>query len=144
MPARLHLSLQDAFGRIRLPVRNTLRRWIEATLQQSAQVTLRFVGRAEGQRINRQFRGRDYATNVLTFSYPEQSPLAGDIVLCMPVVMAEARAQGLTTRAHLAHLIVHGALHMQGYDHEKAREARVMEALESRILRSLGHADPYA
>ena len=108
-----------------------------------AEVTLRFVAEAEGRRLNREFRGRDYATNVLTFVYAAR-PLAGDVVICAPVVAREARAQARPVDAHYAHLVVHGMLHLQGYDHEREREAVRMEGRERRILASLGFADPYA
>ena len=140
----LRLTVQDACGNRPLPCRATLRRWVRAALRKRAHVTLRFVGRAEGRRLNRSFRGRDYATNVLTFAYPEHTPLQGDIVLCLPVLQREAAAGGLPFYQHFAHLVVHGTLHMQGHDHENARDARRMENLERRILRSLGYADPYA
>lgn len=142
--ASLTLTIQDASGYRPLPCRSTLRRWIGAALSRRAQVTLRFVGRAEGTKLNRDFRGRNYATNVLTFAYPEHSPLQGDIVLCVPVLREEAKRGGLALYQHCAHLVVHGTLHMQGHDHENDREARRMESLESRILQSLGYADPYA
>jgi probable rRNA maturation factor len=106
-------------------------------------VTLRFVGAREGRALNRTYRGRDYATNVLSFAYPEFKPLAGDIVLCAPVVAREAREQGKLLEAHYAHLVVHGMLHLQGFDHQHNREARAMEALETEIVTGLGYADPY-
>ncbi len=121
-----------------------LRRWASAALVQDATVTLRIVGEPEGRRLNREFRGKDYATNVLTFAYPEQHPLAGDIVLCAPVVRQEAHAQGVDLTAHYAHLVVHGMLHLQGYDHERAAAAQIMESLESEIVTQLGYPDPYA
>jgi len=105
-------------------------------------VTLRFVAEAEGRRLNREFRGKDYATNVLTFVYAER-PLAGDIVICAPVVAREARSQGKDVDAHHAHLVVHGLLHLQGLDHETGAEARAMEARERAILARLGFLDPY-
>ena len=147
----LALTVQVAAGDEDVPPRSTLRRWALAALQRNARVTLRFVGSAEGRRLNRQFRRRDYATNVLTFVYDGSShadtrdaPLAGDIVICVPVVRREATAQRLPLRAHFAHLVVHGMLHLQGYDHEVDGEAAVMERLECRILARLGFADPYA
>ena len=113
---------------------------------------MRLVGEAEGRELNRNYRGKDYATNVLTFAYGEESdmpqvegaPLMGDLVLCVPVVVREAGEQGKSLDAHFAHLVVHGMLHMQGYDHEVEAEASVMEARERDILRTLGYADPYA
>jgi probable rRNA maturation factor len=101
------------------------------------------VNKAEAQRLNREFRGKDYATNVLTFVYHDHRPLAGDIVLCAPVVRQEAKAQGAKLDAHYAHLVVHGMLHLQGHDHERARQAEAMERLETEIVTRLGYADPY-
>ena len=104
---------------------------------------MRFVASAEGRRLNREFRGRDYATNVLTFVYGA-SPLAGDVVICSAVVAQEARTQGKPLRAHYAHLVVHGLLHLQGFDHESESDALRMERRERRILSGLGFGDPYA
>jgi probable rRNA maturation factor len=111
-----------------------LRKW--ALAAHGANVTLRIVGEAEGRRLNRAFRKKNYATNVLAFH-------SGDIVLCHPVIRREARAQGKTLGAHYAHLVVHGVLHLRGYHHEKKRDAARMEAREIRILRRSGIADPY-
>ncbi|MFN0314466.1 MAG: rRNA maturation RNase YbeY [Burkholderiales bacterium] len=144
MPRELRLSVQDATKGVRLPSRTTLRRWIAAALRRPAEITLRFVGTAEGRRLNRDYRGRDYATNVLTFAYSEHPALAGDIVVCVPVAKREAAELGITLYRHCAHLIVHGTLHMQGYDHEQDQEAEKMEALETRIMKSLGYPGPYA
>jgi probable rRNA maturation factor len=105
---------------------------------------LRIVGRIEGRKLNLQYRGKDYATNVLTFSYPERPTLSGDIVLCAPVVRKEARAQRIDLTAHYAHLVVHGMLHLLGHDHERDREAKAMERLETEIVTRLGYPDPYA
>ncbi len=105
-------------------------------------VTVRYVAQAEGRRLNREFRGKDYATNVLSFAYSTR-PLEGDIVVCAPVVAREAKAQGKELRAHHAHLLVHGLLHLAGLEHGKVREARRMESTERRILAHLGFADPY-
>ncbi len=126
--------------------RANLRRWVQAAQLADAELTLRFVDADEGQELNRSYRGKDYATNVLTFAYAqdESDPVTGDIVLCCPVVEREANEQGLTLEAHYAHLIVHGVLHAQGYDHEEDDEAEEMEALETEILAGLGYADPYA
>jgi probable rRNA maturation factor len=128
-----------------------LRSWANAALERDAQVALRIVSRPEGRRLNRNFRGQDHATNVLTFTYGDAgphsdapAPLWGDIVLCAPVVSAEARTQGKPLDAHYAHLVVHGMLHLQGYEHEHDDDAQVMEARETEILAKLGYADPYA
>ena len=104
---------------------------------------MRIAGRAEARSLNRNYRGRDYATNVLTFVMRDAPPYAGDLVLCAPVVQREAREQGKGLAAHYAHLIVHGVLHLQGYDHVGDAEARIMEPLESRIVAKLGYPDPY-
>jgi probable rRNA maturation factor len=127
-----------------LPALTTLRRWSSAALERDVRVTLRFVGGREGRALNARYRGRDYATNVLTFVYDDVVPLAGDVVLCVPVLRREARAQGKSFRAHCAHLIVHGMLHLQGYDHRRAAEARRMETREATVLAHLGYPDPYA
>jgi probable rRNA maturation factor len=103
---------------------------------------VRFVGEAEGQALNRDYRGKDYATNVLSFVY-ECEPVCGDLVLCAPVVAREAQQQNKTMEAHYAHLLVHGALHLQGFDHETAKQARRMEAREREIVTQLGYTDPY-
>jgi probable rRNA maturation factor len=140
---RLGLTVQYALDPARLPARPQLRKWAQAALQSDAEVTLRLVGRREGRKLNSGYRGKDYATNVLTFAYADTRPLAGDIVLCAPVVSEEARRQGKTAEAHYAHLVVHGMLHLQGHDHENDDDAVVMEALESEIVTRLGYPDPY-
>ncbi len=144
--AKLELAVQTAASPVGLPTKAELRRWLEAALEQSAAITVRFVGAAEGRRLNRTYRGRDYATNVLSFGYGggDGRTLAGDIVLCAPVLRREARAQAKALRAHIAHLTVHGALHLQGHDHHNARAAARMETLEKKILALLGFPDPYA
>jgi probable rRNA maturation factor len=127
-----------------IPQRAQFRRWVAAALQSPAQITLRIVDADEGRMLNRDYRDKDYATNVLTFAYGEEGGvLAGDIVLCAPVVEREAREQGKDLRAHYAHLTVHGVLHMQGFDHETEAEAREMEAMEVEILRRLRFNSPY-
>jgi probable rRNA maturation factor len=141
---KLGLTIQYASRAKDLPTRRKLRRWAMAALERDAEVTLRIVGKAEGRKLNLAYRGRDYATNVLTFAYPDQPTLSGDIVLCAPVVRQEARAQRIELAAHYAHLVVHGMLHLQGYDHERDREARAMERLETEIVARLGYPDPYA
>lgn len=143
MPA-LSLSIQGHARFPGLPARRTVARWISAALQRDADLTLRFVDAREGRRLNRQFRKRDYATDVLTFAYAEAPVVTADIVVCVPVVRRAAREQGKTLRDHLAHLVVHGVLHAQEFTHEHAAEARRMERLELRILAGLGIADPYA
>ena len=142
-PAVLALSIQYGVAANGLPSRQRMRAWAKATLLTDAQVTLRLVGAREGRKLNRDFRGRDYATNVLTFAYPDIAPLSGDIVLCVPVVAQEARRQRKPVEAHYAHLVVHGMLHLQGFDHENNDDAMVMEALEAEIVMKLGYAHPY-
>lgn len=126
-----------------VPGARAVRRWAQAALADDTSVTVRIVNSREGRRLNREFRGRDYATNVLTFVYNEQRPLRGDIVLCAPVVRAEAGGRQSRLEAHYAHLVVHGMLHLQGFDHEQARQAQLMELLESEIVTRLGYPDPY-
>jgi probable rRNA maturation factor len=141
----LELSLQFADGSLRehLP-RHRVRRWVRAALQGPGQITVRVVGAEEGRELNRQFRGKDYATNVLTFNYEEAPVVVADLILCAPVLVQEALAQGLAVQAHCAHLLVHGTLHAQGWDHEEDEAARAMEAQESAIVQALGFEDPYA
>ena len=140
----LSLSVQFDVAEDTLPRRATLRRWVAAAAARDLAVTLRFVGAREARRLNMHYRDRDHATNVLTFVYDDVVPRAGDIVLCVPVVAREAKAQGKTLRAHLAHLIVHGMLHLQGYDHARGTDAARMEAREIAVLARLGYRDPYA
>ena len=141
----LQLSLQVADTTDRaLVTRPSVQRWLRAALERPAEITVRVVDAAEGQALNREFRGKDYATNVLTFDYAREPVVVADLVLCGPVVRREADDQGIALLAHYAHLIVHGALHAQGYDHESDAEATVMEWRESDLLRRLGFDDPYA
>lgn len=139
----LSLAVQYALPDDDLPKRARLRKWAVAALRTDADVTLRLVDTAEGRRLNRDYRGRDYATNVLTFVYRDTPPLSGDIALCAPVIAAEARQQHKDPVAHYAHLVVHGMLHLQGYDHGNDADAGVMEALEREIVMRLGYPDPY-
>ena len=144
----LTLSLQfarEAAGHRALLPRHAVARWLRHALEADAEIAVRIVGEDEGRRLNRDFRGKDYATNVLTFDYARAPVVAADLVLCAPVVEREAREQGKALPAHYAHLLVHGALHAQGWDHEtSAADAEAMEARETAILRALGFADPYA
>ena len=126
-----------------LPTPGQLRRWAQSALARSARITVRIVGGNEGRSLNRSFRGRDYATNVLSFRMGNRRAVEGDLALCAPVIAREARAQGKSLAAHYAHLVVHGVLHLQGHDHETRREARRMERRESRIVTALGFPDPY-
>ncbi len=141
----LTLSLQfaDASDRALLP-RHKVARWIRAALAAPAEITVRVVGEEEGRALNRAYRAKDYATNVLTFDYAHAPVVHADLVLCAPVVAREAAELGLARADHYAHLLVHGTLHAQGFDHESDADARIMEARETAILARLGIADPYA
>jgi len=138
---RLSLAVQYATEGNDLPARPLLRRWLAAALERNATVTLRFVGAAEARKLNCRYRGKDAPTNVLAFVYDDDC--GGDIVLCAPVVRREARKQNKALAAHCAHLVVHGMLHLQGYDHHRTADATRMEAREADILSGLGFADPY-
>jgi len=140
----LTLSLQfaDATHRAVLP-RHKVQRWLCAALDAPAEITVRVVDDAEGQQLNRDFRAKDYATNVLTFDYQHEPVVVADLVLAAGVVTREAADLGLPVADHVAHLLVHGALHAQGFDHEDEAEAVEMEALETTILADLGLHDPY-
>jgi probable rRNA maturation factor len=141
----LSLSVQYAVAGDDLPARNLLRRWAAAALAQDAVVTLRFVDAAEGASLNRRYRRKTGPTNVLSFVYDDRpGTVHGDVVLCLPLLRQEAAQQGKTVAAHCAHLVVHGMLHLQGYDHLRADDAATMEAHEVAILATLGVADPYA
>ena len=140
---RVSLAVQYAVAPATLPKRATLRRWARAAVDRDATVTLRFVGTREGRTLNALYRGKEYATNVLAFVYDKAPSVSGDVVLCAPVLRQEARALGKPLADHCAHLIVHGMLHLQGYDHDTNRASRVMEARETAILAALGVPDPY-
>jgi probable rRNA maturation factor len=141
---KLALSVQFAVKPDDAPTRPQIRRWTQAALEREAQITVRLVAEEEGRTLNRDYRSKDYATNVLTFVYDEDSALSGDIVLCVPVVSREAAEQNKTVEAHYAHLVVHGVLHLQGHDHENDADAQEMEARETQILEKLGYDNPYA
>ena len=142
-PGRFAFSVQIASKAAGIPAARKLKHWARATLRRSVCVTVRVVGKREGRALNHRYRGRDYATNVLSFPYPEKTVLAGDIALCAPIIAREARDQGKTLEAHYAHLLVHGLLHLQGHDHRGKRDAERMEAREVVILKRLGYSDPY-
>lgn len=150
MPAKNKLALSVQYPDPRLQdtlTRPKLRRWVQAALFAPAELTIRFVDAAEGQTLNRDYRGKDYPTNVLTFAYTEDQDAEvtqADIILCTDVLQREAAEQGKTVVAHATHLIVHGVLHAQGYDHEDDDEAQEMEAIEAEILAALGLPNPYA
>ena len=141
----LTLSLQfaDPSHRLNLP-RHKVARWIRAALSAPAEITVRVVDAEEGRSLNREYRGKDYSTNVLTFDYSREPIVSADLILCAPVVAEEARKQMIPLEAHYAHLLVHGTLHAQGYDHEGDDEAQEMEALETEIVMRLGFKDPYS
>ena len=141
---RLVFAVQYGVAARNLPSRAQLRKWAHAALEREARITVRIVGRAEGRALNRDYRGKDYATNVLTFVLRDEPPLEGDLALCAPVIAREAREQGKSATAHYAHLVVHGVLHLQGYRHENDADARIMEKRESQIITALDFADPYA
>ena len=149
MLPQLTLSLQ--FGPLEAPrahrsalARHAVTRWIRHTLERDAEITVRIVDTEEGQALNREYRKKDCATNVLTFDYTQKPVVTADLVLCAPVVAQEAKAQGKALQAHYAHLIVHGTLHAQGWNHETNQtDANAMEAREVLVLAGLGFANPY-
>lgn len=147
---QLQLSLQFARDATAGAHRATLARhrvvrWIRHALSVDAQIAVRVVGEAEGRELNRTYRQKDYATNVLTFDYQHEPTVQADLVLCAPVIERQAQQLNCPLQAHYAHLLVHGTLHAQGWDHETSPEdAQEMEAYETAILRELGFDDPYA
>ena len=154
-PVRLDVAVGYAVPRAGIPAAVSFRKWVAAALEgriREADLAIRIVGSKEGRALNHHYRGKDYATNVLSFpaELPEglpkgvKLPLLGDLVLCAPVIAREAKEQKKPLAAHYAHLTVHGALHLLGWDHQDTREADCMEQLEREILASLGVADPYA
>ncbi|KIF81266.1 rRNA maturation RNase YbeY [Noviherbaspirillum autotrophicum] len=145
---KLSLSIQYPDPRLKESItRSKLRRWIQAALFAPAELAVRFVDADEGRTLNRDYRGKDYATNVLTFAYTEDEDsevTQADIILCTDVLQREAAEQNKSVESHAAHLVVHGVLHAQGYDHETDEEAAEMEQLEVEILAKLGQANPYS
>lgn len=139
----LILTVQYVTDKMGIPNRRLFRKWVRASLSKPAEVVIRIVDEQEGKALNHDFRGKDFATNVLTFVYDDDIPLLGDIVLCAPVIYNEAQQQGRDLIAHYAHLIIHGVLHLQGYDHIYDKDAVVMESLETEIITRLGYPDPY-
>jgi probable rRNA maturation factor len=142
-PLALSLQFADASDRA-IVTRHKVARWIRVALEAPGEITVRIVGADEGRALNREYRAKDYATNVLTFDYSTEPVVVADLVLCAPVLQREARELGIALEAHYAHLLLHGTLHAQGYDHEDADEARAMEARETELMHALGFADPYA
>ena len=150
-PVRLDVSISYAVPRTGVPAATSFRKWVAAALDgriREADLAIRIVGAKEGRALNRHYRGKDYATNVLSFpaELPEgvKMPLLGDLVICAPVVAREAKEQHKPAVAHYAHLTVHGVLHLLGWDHDDDKEAEAMEQLERDILAELGLPDPYA
>lgn len=141
---QLDFSLQLSSQERGLPTAADFRRWIRAALRVDTSVTIRIVDAEEGRLLNATYRGKDYATNVLTFPLTEQPHLMGDIVICAPVVAKEAGEQGKPLLAHYAHMTVHGILHLHGYDHEVDAQAELMESMETAAMQKLGFANPYA
>ena len=141
----LQLSLQFADARHRdLLTRHRVTRFLRHAISGPAELTVRIVDEEEGRSLNASFRQKDYATNVLTFDYQVEPVVMADLILCAPVVEREAQEQGKDLLAHYAHLLVHGALHAEGYDHLEEEEAQEMEALEREVMAGLGFPDPYA
>lgn len=149
MPTKLIIDCQFATPVLQNTVEKVastalIKKWVKSTGPQSGLITLRFVNAAEGKKLNASYRKKSYATNVLTFPYEHsKTQLIADIIFCLPIIQKEAKEQGKTLKAHLAHLIIHGCLHAQGLDHESDQEAKKMEALEIKLLKILGFANPY-
>jgi probable rRNA maturation factor len=140
----LSMEVQYASEIAGLPTISQFKRWARNTIRVDSEITLRIVDEAEGRELNKAYRQKDYATNVLTFQLAEEPFIMADIVICAPVVAKEAKDQGKKLEAHFAHLTAHGVLHAHGYDHEVAAQADLMESVETEILTKLGYADPYA
>jgi len=149
MPTKLNIDIQYASPAIEAALVKTasstlIKKWVKTSTSHGGLLTLRFVNAAEGKKLNFAFRKKNYATNVLTFPYElSKNTLAADIIFCLPVIQKEAKEQNKTLKAHLAHLVVHGCLHAQAYDHESLKDATKMEALEVKILQKLGFSNPY-
>lgn len=144
---KLSMAVQYASEATNVPTRAQFRRWAQKALQRDVSLTLRIVDEAEGRELNKAYRGKDYATNVLTFVLDDEPPpggmISGDVVVCAPVVEREAREQRKDLLAHYAHMTLHALLHLQGYDHENDADAAEMEALETKLMLELRHPDPY-
>ena len=149
-PSKLEIDIQFASATIEDKVLaiaslGVIKKWVKSAVQLNGLITLRFVNAAEGKKLNFAFRNKDYATNVLTFPYElSKKAIAADIIFCLPVIQKEASDQSKAVKAHLAHLIIHGCLHAQGFDHENDKEATKMEGQEIILLKSLGFTNPYA
>ena len=148
-PHKLKIDLQYASTAIestlsKIASPTLIKKWVKSATPLGGLMTLRFVNATEGKKLNQAFRQKDYATNVLTFPYElSKNALAADIIFCLPILQKEAKEQDKLLKAHLAHLIVHGCLHAQGYDHEAAKDAKKMETLEIQTLQKMGFANPY-
>ena len=140
---QLWMDVQFASEITGLPSTAQFKKWARKTIRVDAQITLRIVDEIEGRALNKEYRGKDYATNVLTFPLAEEPFIMADIVICAPVVAKEAKDQGKSLEAHFAHLTVHGVLHAHGHDHEVPEQAELMESIETQVLGNLGYADPY-
>jgi len=140
---KLNLNIQFATEAEVLPTKKQFQKWVKAALRVDTEVTIRIVDADEGRQLNSMYRGKDYATNVLTFPITEVPMLMGDIIICAPVVEAEANAQAKSLEAHYAHLTIHGILHLHGYDHETEPQAELMEGVETAIVTKLGYPSPY-
>lgn len=140
---KIYLTLQNASSAHHLPTKKQFLKWAKAALRVETEVTIRIVDKEEGRALNLAYRGKDYATNVLTFPLTEEPHLIGDMIICAPVVIEEAHAQQKSIEAHFAHLTVHGILHLHGYDHETEKQADLMESIEVTTLQNLGYANPY-
>ena len=135
-------AIESTLSKIASPA--LIKKWVKSATPLGGLITLRFVNATEGKKLNLAFRQKDYATNVLTFPYElSKNALAADIIFCLPILQKEAKEQDKLLKAHLAHLIVHGCLHAQGYDHEAAKDAKKMETLEIQTLQKMGFANPY-
>lgn len=137
------MNIQNASEMAGIPSPAQFKKWARKALRVNSEITLRIVDEEEGRMLNLEYRGKDYATNVLTFPLMEEPFIIADIVICAPVVAKEAQAQHKTLEAHFAHLMVHGILHAHGYDHEVPEQAELMESVETQTLTNLGYADPY-
>ena len=142
--AQLWMDIQNVSTLAGIPSDALFRKWARKALRVNAEITLRIVDEAEGRALNKEYRGKDYATNVLTFPLLEEPFIMADILICAPVVAKEAKEQGKTLEAHFAHMMVHGVLHAHGYDHEVPAQAELMESIEIQTLTNLGYANPYA
>lgn len=140
---QLKFSFQKASDALSIPSKQQFAKWIKAALRVDTEVTIRIVDADEGRELNSMYRGKDYATNVLTFPLTETPHLMGDIIICAPVLEAEAHSQQKSIEAHYAHLTVHGILHLHGYDHETEAQAEFMESIETAIVTKLGYPSPY-